>query len=35
MSATTTENKDASKFADLLGPTVSSEDRDAREKLKG
>ena len=33
MSATTTENKDASKFADLLGPTVATEDRDAREKL--
>jgi len=34
MSATTTtENKDASKFANLLGPTISSEDRDAREKL--
>jgi predicted metal-dependent peptidase len=31
--STTTENKGASKFGNLLGPTVSSEDRDAREKL--
>jgi predicted metal-dependent peptidase len=29
----TTENKDASKFANLLGPTIPAEDRDAREKL--
>jgi predicted metal-dependent peptidase len=30
---TTTENKDVSKFANLIGPTVATEDRDAREKL--
>ena len=33
MSSTTTENKDASKFANLIGPTIAAEDRDAREKL--
>ena len=33
MSSTTTENKDASKFANLIGPTVAAEDRDAKEKL--
>ena len=31
--STTTENKEASKFANLLGPTIPAEDRDAKEKL--
>ena len=28
--STTTENKEASKFANLLGPTIPAEDRDAK-----
>ena len=31
--STTTENKEASKIANLLGPTIPAEDRDAKEKL--